>query len=248
MAYVPLITSIVSFIFAVTVLDQFFARRKPHQLLWAIGLFMYCISAFTEYWWNVQGHVDIMYRLWYLVGAILVAAYMGQGTLYLLMQRRNANIAMAVLGTATVYAIIRIFTVDIDISGLTTLTGIGIMPTDVRAIITPIFNAFGTFALVGGAAYSAFIFWRKRILPRRVVSNILIAVGALLPAAGGIQMSVAGSLNLFYILEMTGVIIMFIGFLWTREVFGFYRFPLIHGFKRVEGANSEKRIDKSVSY
>ena len=237
MAYVPLITCIVSFIFAVTVLDQYFARRKSFQLLWAVGLFMYCVSTFTEFWWNVYGHVDIMYRLWYLVGSILVAAYLGQGTLYLLVKRRNAHIIMALLGAATVYAALRIFTVNIDISGLTKLTGVGIMPTDVRAIITPLFNAFGTFALVGGAVYSAFIFWRKRILPHRVVSNILIAVGALLPAAGGINISFAGNLNLFFILELAGVIIMFIGFLRTKEVFGFYRFLLIHGFKKVEEPN-----------
>ncbi len=244
MAYVPLVTCIVSFIFAVTVLDQYFARRKPYQLLWAIGLFMYCVSTFTEFWWNVYGHVDIMYRLWYLIGAILVAAYLGQGTLYLLMRRRNAHIIMAVLGAATVYAAVRVFTVNIDISGLTKLTGIGIMPTDVRAIITPLFNTFGTLALVGGAIYSAFIFWRKRILPHRVVSNILIAVGALLPAAGGIHISVAGNLNLFFILELAGVIIMFIGFLRTKEVFGLYRFPLIHGFKKVEEAKTEKRTNE----
>jgi hypothetical protein len=144
MAYVPLITCIVSLNFAVTVLDQYFVRRKPHQLLWATGLFMYCISTFTEFWWNVYGHVDIMYRLWYLIGAILVAAYLGQGTLYLLMRRRRANIIMALLGAATVYVTARIFTLNINISGLTKLTGIGIMPTDVRAVITPIFNTFGS--------------------------------------------------------------------------------------------------------
>ena len=234
MAYIPLVTCIVSFIFAITVLDQYFARRKPYQLLWAIGLFMYCVSTFTEFWWNVYGHVYIMYRLWYLIGAVLVAAYLGQGTLYLLMRRRNANIIMAVLGAATVYAAIRVFTVDIDISHLTKLTGIGVMPTDVRAIVTPLFNTFGTFALVGGAIYSALIFWRKRILPHRVVANILIALGALLPAVGGIHISVSSNLNLFFILELLGVIIMLIGFLRTKEVFGLYRFPLVHGFKRVE--------------
>jgi hypothetical protein len=234
MAYVPLVTCIVSFIFAISVLDQYFARRKPYQLLWAIGLFMYFVSTFTEFWWNVYGHVDIMYRLWYLIGAILVAAYLGQGTLYLLMRRRNANIIMAVLGAATIYAAVRIFTISIDISGLTKLTGVGIMSSDVRAVITPIFNTFGTVALVGGAIYSAVIFWKKRILPHRVVSNILIAVGALLPAAGGIHISVASNLNLLFILELLGVIIMFVGFLRTKEVFGLYRFPLIHGFKKVE--------------
>ena len=41
---IPLASSIVSVVFAVTVLDQFFARRKPYQLIWAIGLFMYFIS------------------------------------------------------------------------------------------------------------------------------------------------------------------------------------------------------------
>ena len=248
MAYVPLATCIVSLIFAVTVLDQFFARRKPYQFLWAIGLFMYCISTFTEFWWNVYGHVDIMYRLWYLIGAILVAAYLGQGTLYLLMRRRNANIIMALLGAATIYAAVRILTVNIDISGLTKLTGVGIMPTDVRAIITPTFNTFGTLALVGGAVYSAFIFWRKRILPHRVVANILIALGALLPAAGGIHISVKGDLNLFFLFELVGAIIMFIGFLRTKEVFGLYRFPLIHGLKKVEEVKGENRTDESVSH
>ena len=192
MSYVPLVTCIVSLVFAIVVLDQYFARRKAFQLLWSIGLFMYAASTFTEYWWNVVGHVDVFYRIWYLIGAILVAAYLAQGTLYLLMRRRTANILMMVLGAATIYTSIRVFTVNIDISGLTKLTGVGVMPTDVRAIVTPLFNAFGTFALAGGAVYSAFIFWRKRILPHRVVSNILIAIGALLPAAGGIHISVAG--------------------------------------------------------
>ena len=235
MDYVPLITSIVSLIFAVLVLDQYFARRKAYQLLWSIGLFMYSLSTFTEFWWNVVGHVDFLYRIWYLVGAILVAGYLGQGTLYLLMRRRPANIIMAVLGAFTIYAAARIFSAHLDISNLTKLTGVGVLPIDIRAIVTPIVNAFGTLALVGGAIYSAFIFWRKRILPHRVVANILIAAGALLPAAGGIHISVNnGDINLFFLFELAGVIIMFFGFLRTKEVFGIYRFPFIHGFKKIE--------------
>lgn len=65
---------------------------------------------------------------------------------------------MAILGIATIYAAVRVFTVDIDITSLTKLTGIGVMPTNVRAILALMFNAFGTFALVGGAIYSVFIF------------------------------------------------------------------------------------------
>jgi len=230
-AVVPLLSAVVSFVFAVTVLDQFFARRKPYQLIWAIGLFMYFISTGTEFWTEAWGLNETIYRLWYLFGAIFVAAYLGMGTLYLLARRRVAHIIMAILLVASFYAILRVFTASIDLSTLYYLSGRA-MPQGVR-LMTPFFNTFGTVALVGGAIYSAWVFWRRRLMPHRVVSNILIAVGAILPAVGGTHMRLGGCLQLFYLLELLGIIIIFIGFLRSREVFGLYRFPLIHGFKRV---------------
>jgi len=62
-AYIPLLSSIVSLIFAITVLDQYFARRKPYQLIWAIGLFTYGLSTATEFWTNMWGLNDTVYRL-----------------------------------------------------------------------------------------------------------------------------------------------------------------------------------------
>lgn len=228
---VPLISCIISFAFAVTVLDQYFARRKPYQLIWSIGLFMFFISTGAEFWAETWGLNEIIYRLWYLFGAIFVAAYLGMGTIYLLVRRRTAHIIMVILLMASVYAIFQVFSASIDISTLQGLSGKA-MPLGVR-LITPIFNTFGTVALVGGAIYSALIFWRKRILPHRVVSNILIAVGAILPAFGGIMMRFWDLQNAFYLLELLGITIIFVGFLRSRDVFGLYRFPLIHGFKMV---------------
>ena len=179
----PLISSIVSFIFALTVLDQYFARRKPYQLVWSIGLFMYCISTLTEFWTETYGLNIMVYRLWYLFGAIYVAAYLGMGTLYLLVKRRVAHIIMVVLGVVSIYGAVVVFTASIDLNTITTLSGTAML-SGIR-ILTAFANIFGTFALVGGALYSAWIFWRKRILPNRMISNILIAIGALLPAIGG---------------------------------------------------------------
>ena len=87
----PLASCIISFIFALTVLDQFLAKRKPYQLVWAIGLFMYSISTGVEFWVGVWGINQLNYRLWYLVGAIFVAAYLGMGTIYLLARRRSGG-------------------------------------------------------------------------------------------------------------------------------------------------------------
>ena len=69
-------------------------------------------------------------------------------------------------------------------------------------------------------------------MPHRVASNMLIAAGAILPAIGGTSLRL-GNPKLFYFLELAGVIIIFIGFLRSREVFGLYRFPLIHGVRRI---------------
>lgn len=227
----PLMSSIIALIFAIIVLDQFFAKRKSYQLVWAIGLFMYFISTGAEFWAGAWGLNQVIYRLWYLFGAIFVAAYLGMGTLYLLISRRTAHIIMVILLVVSVYAVFRVFTASIDLSSLQTLSGRA-MPTGVR-LMTPFLNSFGTIALVGGAIYSAWVFWRRRIMPHRVVSNVLIAVGAMLPAFGGTLMRLTDSLTAFYLLELLGIIIIFTGFLRSREVFGTYRFPLIHGFARM---------------
>jgi hypothetical protein len=228
---IPLISASVSFVFAIAVLDQFFARRKPYQLVWAIGLFMYTISTVTEFWTIIWGLNDTVYRLWYLFGAIFVAAYLGMGTLYLLVQRRVAHIVMAILLVASAYATFRVFAVSIDLSSLHLLSGIA-MPQEVR-FMTPGFNTFGTVVLVGGAIYGAWVFWRRRVMPHRVISNILIAVGAILPAVGGTHVRLGGNPQFLYLSELLGIIIIFIGFLRSREVFGLYRFPIIHGFHKV---------------
>ncbi len=228
---IPFISAVVSFIFALAVLDQFFARRKPYQLIWAIGLFMYFVSTGAEFWVGVWGLNETIYRLWYLFGAIFVAAYLGLGTVYLLLPQRVAHIIMVVLLVTSLYSIFKVFTVNLDLSTLRYLSGVA-MPREVR-LMTPLFNTFGTVALVGGALYSAWAFWRRRLMPHRVVSNILIALGAILPAFGGIHIRFGGTLPLFYLFELLGIIIIFIGFLRSREIFGLYRFPLIHGFSRV---------------
>ncbi|MBI2869760.1 MAG: hypothetical protein HYX96_08055 [Chloroflexi bacterium] len=225
MQWLPFTSSLVSLIFAVVVFDQYLARRKPHQLVWSIGFFFYFASTLAEFLWEAYGANELVYRLWYLTGAIYVAAYLGMGTVYLLASRRKAHITMTVLGLASVYALVKVAAAPVDVATLTQLAGTA-FPADVR-LITPFFNIFGTVALVGGAIYSAAVFWRKRIMPHRVLSNFLIALGAIMPAFGGTLLRF-GVPQPFYFLELAGIIIIFLGFLRNREVFGLFRVPLVH--------------------
>ncbi len=209
----PFTSFVVSIIFAVLVFRRYLQRRRPHLLLWGIGMVFYAIGSFSEAYFGAFGWNDLIFRLWYLFGALLVAAWLGQGSVYLLAKRKWANTFMAILLLASLYGAIRIFTAELDPSLMTSgeLSGHAIITPGVR-ILTPFFNLYGTITLVGGAAYSAWIFWRKRVLLHRAIGNILIAVGALAPAFGG-AFSRFGLANALYIGELLGAVLMFAGFI-----------------------------------
>ncbi len=216
--WLPFSSSVLSFIFAAFVFRRYLVRRRPHLLLWSIGMVMYGIGGFCEWYYGAFGWNPLIFRMWYLFGAMLVAAWLGQGTVYLLAKRKWANTLMAILALASVYAAFRILSAQLDPSLMThslhtgsELSGHAIVTPGVR-VLTPFFNLYGTITLVGGAVWSAWIFWRKRVLLHRTIGNVLIAVGAISPAFGG-AFSRFGFSGALYISELLGAILMFIGFI-----------------------------------
>lgn len=282
-ALLPLISSLLSFVFAGFVFDQWLHRRKMHQLVWTVGLLWYGISAGTEFLGAAFGWNLALYRWWYLIGAICVAAYLGLGTIYLLSRggfgwwaigslvigalpavfagylalglgalgvavllalvrwRRQAWFAHAFLVAiviGTVYAAVVVFSAPVSESALPTsadqiVNGQG-FPPHVR-IITPLFNSTGGFSLIFGAIYSAYYFWRSRTNAPRMVSNILIAAGAFIPTVTG-TLSRFGLTGTFFIGELLGVLVIFVGFLISTEVFATYRVPGLGTVRRTSEA------------
>lgn len=217
-AFLPILSMIVSFIFAGFVFARYVKRRGAHLLLWTIGMLFYGLGGAAEGYYGLFGWNPLVFRIWYLCGAVLVAAWLGQGTVYLLMKKRTAAILMIVLGLGSLYAAYAVFTAQLDPALMTSslhtgseLSGKAIITPGVR-MLTPFFNLYGTLTLVGGAIYSAFLFWRKRVLLHRAIGNVLIAAGAILPAFGG-TFSRFGIPGALYISELLGAIILFIGFL-----------------------------------
>lgn len=216
--FIPFVSSLISFVFAGLIFRRWSVRRRAHLLLWGIGMVMYGIGGFCEGYYAAFGWNPLVFRLWYLFGAMLVAAWLGQGTAYLLIRRRWAHALMAILGAASLYGAARVFGAQLDPAAMgsslhtgSELSGKAIVSGGVRTL-TPFFNLYGTLLLVGGALYSAWIFWRKRILLHRVIGNVLIATGALLPAFGGAfsRLGISGAL---YISELLGTLLLFAGFL-----------------------------------
>ena len=219
-SYLPLASALVTFVFAFMVLKRWTRRRPPFLLLWGIGFVMYGIGGLMEAWFGFFGWSPVVFRLWYLFGAILVAAWLGQGTVYLLVRRtvgrvKASHLLMTILVIGSSYAAFKVVSADLDPTLMLQgeLSGGAITSPGVR-VLTPFFNIYGVLMLVGGALYSAFVYWQKRLFAHRMIGNMFIAAGAMAPAFGG-AMQRSGVPVALYVGEFVGAVLMFVGFLYT---------------------------------
>lgn len=323
----PTVTSLLATVFAITVFARWRSNGRRYLLFWGIGLTFYALGTAMEAAFGLFGWSPWIFRTYYLSGAVLTAAWLGQGTIFLLAKRWLPTASLVVLSLATLYGLYEVGRADleptfmsdrlvstisadrtttsdqvlrlaaetvatpggalmdvwartiaeeaqidldqvtqapqrlgygvgkgnalvgtralmeqqgIDVAQVATPPSPGSTPiyvaqngrvlgtilfapalelngsaiirttTNIRSL-TPFFNVYGTLALAGGAIYSAFIFWRKRVLYDRMIGNILIGIGAMSPALGG-TLSKAGFPTALYISELIGIMLIFIGY------------------------------------
>jgi hypothetical protein len=214
----PFSSTLVTAAFAIAVLARFARRSGPHLLFWGIGLILYGLGTFSEGYLGLAYNPFVL-RMWYLCGAMLTAAWLGQGTLYLLVRKPGvANGFTIGLTVVSVVATVSIFLAPMTSAAYHTGLPASIQYKDILTrsglvmALTILLNIYGTLLLVGGALYSAYLFWRKRVLAHRVIANVLIAAGALMPASAGTFVKL-GLADWLYVSELLGAILMFIGFL-----------------------------------
>ena len=215
--WIPAVTAVITLIFTAVVLYRYGRRRGTHLLIWGIGLSFYTLGVLSEailaLTWSA-----FFFRMWYWAGALVVAAWLGQGTVFLLVRKRpwpQVTLAFVIIGSAI--GLLWIFLTPLNEAAFIlgeSLTGQykAILPPGGVRLMTPFFNIYGTITLIGGAIYSAWLFWRKRILLNRMWGNIFIALGGLSPALGG-TFARLGQPTYLYLSELLGSILIFIGFL-----------------------------------
>ena len=87
-AFLPGITAVLALIFAIALLDQWRDRRRAYQLVWAIGMLFFAIAAGCEALAAAGTWDGVLYRTWYLAGAVWTAGWLGLGTAFLLGRTR----------------------------------------------------------------------------------------------------------------------------------------------------------------
>lgn len=210
----PLLTALTGLVFAYLLIKQWLERRKPHQLAWAAGMFIYgasaAIEAYSEF---AQNWNPWVYKVYYVMAATLVL-YLGLGTVYLVFKRRiwgNLFLTYSLALSAVFLFASLNATLYIDklVPGIT--VGGSAMDTTVR-LFSFACTIPGTIALLGGALYSVILFAAKREYAYRAWANVLIAAGTLVIAGAGAMARTGQAVGL-YPAEMVGAALMLWGFL-----------------------------------
>jgi hypothetical protein len=219
----PFVSSAVMIIFTASVLRRYVQRRKLHFLFWGIGLAMFAAGSLAESYFSLFGWSAAVFFIWYLFGAALNAAWIGHGTLHLLVRRRWAHVLTVILAVGSVAATVLMLRIMPMLNATIFKPGLpiseqyrAIMPAISQGatvrLTTPFFNIYGLLTLVGGALWSAALFLRKEVLPNRVIGNVLIAAGALSIglASTATRLGAGGYL---YLGELVAAVLMYAGFL-----------------------------------
>ncbi len=220
MHYIPILSTLVTFSFAVAVFTRYLKRHHTHLLIWTIGLLFFGIGTLSEVILGLTFN-GVVLKLWYFSGAMMAAAWLGQGTIHLLVRKRGVAITLTIiLAVLSVVSAVLILNSPITsaAAGYQTTQPISSQYKDILTrsglslFLTILLNTYGTFALVGGALYSVYIFFRKHVLIHRMIGSIFIAVGGIAPALAGSFVTL-GLPDLLYLSELVGAILMYIGFI-----------------------------------
>lgn len=210
--YIPIITTIFSVYFANEIYKHYQKRQTSYLIWWTIGVLTFGLGTLAESINVLFGWNEINLKYWYIVGALLGGFPLAQGTVYLLMNRKFANITSWLIVTiiliASVFVILTPVSLPADFDGK--LTG-AVFSWEWVRYFSPLINLYAFVFLVGGAVYSAIKYYKQVEKEARFKGNVYIALGGLLPGIGG-TFTRMGYVNVLFVTELLGLLLIYWGY------------------------------------
>ncbi|HXH20079.1 MAG TPA: hypothetical protein VNJ07_13460, partial [Chitinophagales bacterium] len=214
---IPIATTLLSCVFFFIIFRHWQTKKQAIYLLWwTIGILTYGLGTLTESLTTLFGWNILVFKSWYITGALLGGFPLAQGTVYLLMNKKAAHtltvITMLYIMTASVFVILS--PVNYEMVETSRLTGKALQWKEVR-LFSPLINLYSVIFLIGGAIYSAWIYRKAQSSSARMWGNVWIALGAILPGIGG-SFTRFGYTEVLYVTELIGLILIFCGYIIIR--------------------------------
>ena len=211
----PLSSALISGLAALVMARRLRQKVRPHEAVWTVAFALFAVAAAVQVVGDRGGWTANLARLYYVSGATLVVGWLGLGTWLLLVRRlwlQNLGLWLMILVSG--YAIGLASMAPVDSAQLLQSGWRALEKPLALTILTILLNSIGTLVLVGGALWSAWLFWRKGVMRQRMLGCLLLAAGALIVATGG-SLTRLGHDEYLYIAMSVGVAIMFWGYLKT---------------------------------
>jgi hypothetical protein len=176
--------------FTIVLVDRWRARRSGQYAAWALSMGAFALGSAALAVGAAVGWNGLLFRTYYLFGAMLTVAWLGCGELLLVWGRSGNTVAVrrAVNATVTftVVAVVTVFTTPL----LTAVAADGVPKgSDLVGfwprLLAVVSNSVGTVAVVVGAGWSIVRAVRDRSGSALVVGNGLIVLGVVLAASSG---------------------------------------------------------------
>jgi hypothetical protein len=212
--YLPIITTVVALSLAGAIARRYRARGGGRHLAWWVaGAVTYAAGTVVEASVTLFGWHAMLFRLWYIFGALMGGAPLAQGAVYLHTSpktaRRLSVLLVTVIASVSVLVLLTPLHTPVP-ADAHRLTGRVMEWQWIRAF-SPFINLYAFAFLVGGALRSAIRFAKDRLGADQMWGNVFIAVGALLPGIGG-SFTRFGYTEVLYVTELLGIIFIYMGY------------------------------------
>ncbi|MCI0330162.1 MAG: hypothetical protein L0196_04325 [candidate division Zixibacteria bacterium] len=216
--HLPILTTLFSAFFSHRIFEHYRESKSgPHLLWWGFGVAIYGLGTLFESLVTLFGWNPILFRMWYISGALLGGVPLAQGTVYLLFKRKTANTLSSILVPFLIFAAASVLLAPLKEYpfGAKILSGRVLGSPDgswtwVR-FLSPFINTYAVIFLIGGAFLSAYRYSKNPRTRHRFYGNLFIAVGAILPGIGG-SFSRMGHTEVLYVTEFVGILLIFWGY------------------------------------
>lgn len=207
MAAFPLAATVIAAYFAFRTGTAAHKRGNPALGIWSFALAQFTVAAAAMTLGVAFGWTPVMYRVFYLFGAVLNVAWLGLGTIWLLAGRALRWAAAAALVIASVYACAVVIGSDLMVGALDEAMPV---PADVVAagvrVLSRWFSIGGSVVVVAGLVVS--MLSRRRA---QAAALALLAAGVVVVGLAG-EMARVGRAGAFSALLAGGIAVMFLGF------------------------------------
>ena len=217
--------SLVAVAFALSTLDRWLRRRRPHELAWTVSLGFFAVGSLALWWAESAGWGLGSFRVFYMAGAVLNVPWLALGTVYLLAGERAGNRVRAWLVplSGLTVGIVGFAPTRTGVSGDELPTGKEVFGVAPR-VLAAVGSGVAALVIIVGALWSAWRVWRGRqpslsgarhvsAPGRLVIGNVLIAIGTLVLSASGTLAARLGKDRSFVVTLLVGIVVLFAGFL-----------------------------------